>query len=54
METVYIIIWHEAIEVEDLVEGVYLSLTEAHIRCDKLNAEASGYYWEVIEKQITR
>ena len=50
MKNLYVVIWHEAIEVSDLVAGIFNDEQNAIDFKDKLVAESSGDYWEVITK----
>ena len=50
MKQIYIVIWHEAQEVSDLVAGIFNDEQNALALQDKLNSEATDNYWEVITK----
>ncbi len=50
--TLYIVIWHEAIEASDLIAGIFKTREEADEHHGLLEHNSSGDYWEVIEKEV--
>lgn len=52
MKTLYIVIWHEAIEAADLIAGIFDNEVDAKILHDDLVAKSSGDYWEIVIKHF--
>ena len=50
--TLYIVIWHEAIDVSDLIAGIFTKEYEAASLVTTLESSSSGEYWEIITKEI--